>query len=822
MKPRKTPPAPLLWAFFFLATGIGFAMVTRFSEPSRSALFAVTLFGFCFALGALFFAYINSSKYRLPSLILLLLAIMAFGALRLGIETRIPGNDIRQLAGQNVTITGTVVSEIDVKPERQRFDFAVDSVELGDSLYSATGTVRTYYYRGRPLAYGDRLRIRTRLQKPNKATNPFAFDFERSLSRQGIGVVAFVYTDGKVEIIDTSGGNWLIREIVRPVKTHIAATIDSGLHGGSAALLKGLLLGKGRELPASVRSAFADSGTIHILAVSGLHVGLIAGLAWLILSSIFRIPRWLAAIIVILVLALYAGVVGARPSVLRASLMFSIIVTGTAFRRPYNLLNSIGAAGFILLVIKPMWLTDIGFQLSFGATIGIAYLLPLFENWIPEKIRIKNFVGKWIILPLEVSIAATLGTAPFVAYHFHRLQIIGPIANLFVIPPLALIIGYGVLASTLIVVWKPLPLIFLYADWALLRYLLNAVKVFADIPFAYLTFPHLTPWWIALYYIILWGLPTIILRLTKSRWGGLVFLIAISLVLTVVRFAAETGFREEVKITFFDIGQGDCALVEFHGGREILIDGGMPGNAVFAVEPYLRARGLKKLDAVLLTHPDADHLGGIADLYGDFDYDVVYVPFKNQGSELYDNFLARADSNELRIELLSKGDTIRGFPEFNVLWPDTTAVSRAGSLIANINEASIVTMLEYGEAEILFTGDIGFPTEKALAVLGDSIDCDVLKVPHHGSRFSSCSTFVAKTTPVMAVISVGAKNRFGHPAPEVIDRYSASGSTILRTDRVGAVIVTIEHDSIFYECNNNSQGGFSVTDQPTKTTYVHN
>jgi len=521
--------------------------------------------------------------------------------------------------------------------------------------------------------------------------------------------------------------------------------------------------------------------------------------------------------LVIVVLALYAALVGGRPSVLRASIMFAIVTVGIAFRRPPNLLNAIGAAGIVLLIIRPAWLADIGFQLSFGATLGIAYLLPHFDNWVPDKWRRTKFLWKWILLALGVSLSATLGTVPLVAYHFHRIQIIAPLANLLILPPLGLIVGYGIVASIFSAVpfLETVSVFFLYTDWLFLRYLLIATSLFAKLPFCSIAFPHLSGWWIVGYYGILVLLPPIIRRRFRGLGGGVLFLIIVVSAITIARIGANYAPRDELRVTFFDIGQGDCALVELSDGRKMLIDGGPPGNAIFAVEPYLRARGIDKIDAVLITHTDSDHLGGVADLASDFDYDVVYVPYLTTSSVLYAVFLDSTKSAEIPVKIIHAGETIPNFSELTVLWPDTTAVSTVGSLKTSPNEASIVLLLERDEAQFLFTGDIGTATENKLVELWSDIDADILKVPHHGSRYSSSEQFIAATTPLLAIISVG-RNNYGHPTPEAIERYTASGTEIIRTDRGGAVTLTIDGDSIFYEQFDGRCGGFSATDQPAR------
>ncbi len=802
-------------AFGLIAVGIVLArMIFPQSEKGIIVFGAISILA---CVVAILTASFSKGKIKLAAFITIVIGLISFGGYRYELWSRIPESDVSRLNGREVRLYGAITSDIELSEDRQRFELSADSVEIQDTMVIAIGKIRIYLYQARPLAYGDYIAINVKLQEPWRATNPYAYDFKKSLESKGIRSIAFVYRDRNVRLLDSSGGSFFLSDIVNPLRRHIEKTIDANLHGDSAALLKGLMLGLGRKLPDDVRDAFADSGTVHILAVSGLHVGIIAGLAWLLFASIIRIPRGISAVMTIVLLAVFAGLVGGRPSVLRAAFMFSIIIVGASLNKPPNLLNSIGAAGAVLLAIKPIWIGDIGFQLSFGATLGIAYLLPKFQSWLPEKYQKANFAGTWIISPFLVSLSATLGTAPLVAWHFHRFQLIGPIANLVVLPPLGIIIGYGILAVIFQPILPFLTKLFLAVDWLFLRiYLLNAVKFFASLPFAYLTFPHPSFTWVVFYYVVLVASPVLLQKLNRKYLAAIGYIAITALALLLGRITSVERLDEDIRVTFFDIGQGDCALIEFDDGREMLIDGGQPGNVDFSVVPYLQARGLKRIDAVVMTHSDADHVGGLRDLQNDFEYGTIYVPYATYTSNLHRRFIEYADSLGTLVELLSLSEHIHDFPELEVLWPDTLSVSPEGSLLVNANEGSIVLMLKSGEAEVFFAGDIGIPTERSIVELAD-IECDVVKVPHHGSKYSTAEEMVKETTPLLAVISVGAKNRFGHPADRVIEDYRKAGSEVLRTDKHGAVILSIDKGKIKYRSYLGKSGVFNATDQPHQT-----
>jgi len=797
---------PLLWVFLALIVGIAFA--SSFGFDSRVSL---TLFLGLGVLALVSSSFVKSPNFRFIPSLLLLSAVASFGVFRYSIVSAVSSEDIVRLVGRQVRLFGSVGEEIQVEGERQRFDLEVDSVSIEGGVYTARGIARIYLYRARTVDFGDILALDCILEQPRPATNPHGFDFRKSLELKGIKTIAFVRGDDNIAIIgkNTAG---LYRRLTCAIRDHVEKTIKLIPEYDETALLRGLLLGKGGELPTPVRRAFEDSGTVHILAVSGLHVGIIAGILWLLFGKIVKMPKPLAVCLCILGLALYAGVVGGRPSVLRAALMFSIILFGSALKRPSNPMNSIGAAGATLLVIEPLWLFDIGFQLSFAATLGIIYLLPYFEEWLPARHVKSGFLRKFVLGALAVSIAANIGTAPFVAFVFHRLQTISPLANIFVVPFVGSIIGYGILASVLSLFWENGAIWVLQFDRLILRVILEAASFFATTRFSYLPFPRPAIAAFGLYYLFIIALPPILSRRTKGILAIGIFLTAAAASTWAMFEMSRQRLDCDLRVTFFDIGQGDCALIEFKDGRKAIIDGGPPDNAAFAVLPYLESNSIAKIDLAILSHPDADHLGGIVDIFDEVPYDALAVPHRIRTNDLYGRFLDRLDSLEVPITIYTAGDTIPGFPELIAIWPDSTAVSPAGSLLVNVNEASLVILLELGEVEFLFCGDIGFPSEAYIEGIEEEID--ILKVPHHGGKFSCSQGLIETATPLASIVSVGAKNRFGHPSPQVLDRLNKSGSETFRTDISGAITIEVLGDSIFIETFDGNTLRFSGLDQP--------
>lgn len=558
----------------------------------------------------------------------------------------------------------------------------------------------------------------------------------------------------------------------------------SELYGPRASLVDALVLGRRDHLDPELRRAFADSGIAHLLAISGLHVGILAAWVELIATLLAgsRRGRWAGA----LATWGYVSVLGFPSPATRAAAFLSIRALALERQRHPPSSAVLALAALVVLVLEPGAATDVGAWLSFAAVWGTSYGASLAQRSAP-----------WGGRALAVSTGATLATAPITAYAFGAVAPVGVLTNLVAVP-LSGVAVPGIFASLLLgeTVAGGAGLALAVIEWT--------ADLAASLPAGCLRgtpgFEFALPWLVALL-LALW-----VLR-ERGRWPrvhrrvlAIGALLAWSWV-AVGRLPA-LGRRRQLEIHFIDVGQGDAIAVRTPQRRWLLIDAGPrtryedAGRRV--VLPFLRRQGVRKLDLLVISHGDADHLGGAPALLGALEPALVLEPGQPLASRLYLEYLALADRVGSVWRAARAGDTVRlDGVILAVLHPDTSWLRY--SLAANEN--SLVLRLSFGELDVLFTGDIGAAVEEELA--GRLSRTEVLKVAHHGSRYSSSAAWLRAVAPDVGVISVG-NNRYGHPAPEVLRRLQGMGVEVFRTDQGGTV--TIRSDGRYFEVVQDGSG----------------
>ncbi len=553
-------------------------------------------------------------------------------------------------------------------------------------------------------------------------------------------------------------------------------------------LASALILARKEALDPTVREAFAIAGIAHLLAISGFHVGVVALLVSVIVRGVGagprRAPAYSAAIT-----WLYIGLIGFPDAATRAALIFTFVAAARLRARPAGALGAIASAGIILFLLDPSVLSRPGFQLSFAGALGLVILRPPLRRGLDAHSF--GLVPPALKDAVAAGVGATLATMPFVAFHFGRISVVGVPATLVATPLVSAAIP-GLLAATGIS-WISPPLAHFLAGGT--DVLLRSLEAFAR-------FCASSTWvsvWVgdaALIGSLVGGLGGLIgMRFLAvglrgwARWLTLaVWAAAGAGVAPLVERGAGAGTLE---IVFLDVGQGDALAIRSPGGRWILVDTGPRGQTYDAgarvVLPYLRRRGVARIEALVLTHPDLDHIGGAEAVVQALDVGYVADPFQATGRDAYVGVLEAASRNgvpwlEARRDVSITLDGV----EVSVLHPGgPTTVSYSGT---DSNAKSVVLLVRYGEFEALLTGDA--PVEVEEAILDDlPSELEVLKVGHHGSNTSTSPLLLAQTSPELAVISVGARNRYGHPHAEVVSRILESGGRVLRTDQSGDIVI---------------------------------
>ena len=560
---------------------------------------------------------------------------------------------------------------------------------------------------------------------------------------------------------------------------------------------------------------FRATGTSHLLAISGLHVGILMALVLPVSARVFGRRRSLYLIVPLVAVWLYAVLAGLSPSVVRASIMGTVYLAALALGRPKSILPALGLAAAVMVAISPNILWSVSFQLSFAAMAGIATLSDPISRKLEDLFGVPDAEGAASRLPIRAlagavgtSAAAILATLPLTAFYFQQVSLIGLPTTLVTLPMLPFALVFHALTGVLGLVFQPFGAAFGWLAWGATAYIVQVVNLAAKVPIASTETGRIAPalvlgyygvgvaWFTAYRSGIVINMASRIRSSELSRPGfsASTKWLAISLALGAVLIwtAALTNEDGRLQVVFADVGNGDSALIISPTGRQVLVDGGPQAQDA----TRLLGSGLpfwdRSLDVVVLTHGHADHITGLLEVLRR--YDVGHIVEREAGHITPDYLSWRhAVENEGSVVTQARaGQSINlgDGATIEVLHPPETLMSGTDS---DLNNASIVLKVVYGDVSFLLTGDIFVKAEREILSQGIDVRSTVLKVPHHGSRTSSSPEFVEQVSPSVAVISVGADNRFGHPHAETLDvlaRYAPEARVMTTRDRGSIRFVT--------------------------------
>jgi len=638
---------------------------------------------------------------------------------------------------------------------------------------------------------GDSVKFRGDIKAITGARNPGEMDYHSFMADKGI--LASATPSQKTTIdVKTSNDIYSLSRLVYSLRNHINKSIENnfGKSDRYSGLAKALILGERTDLDDAMYSEFRQGGIVHLLAVSGLHTGYIV-LIMLFLTGRFGLrTRLLFSISGIL---LFVFISGSNPPVIRAAVMCIVYMAGIIFSRESNPFNSLAIAFMLILIYEPASLFQVGFQLSFFAVFGILLVNKYFQDFY-KKYSITGLKRK-VITFFAATMFAQLFTIPILLHHFGYVSLTGIINNIFAIPLAGLILISIFLSIVTGLLSDFVGSIYAYAGMFLIDLLNDLVilsnKVFTvNISFT----PSIT--WIFFYFLI-------IVIILKSSFMQRPLYTKFSIIsLALFCFIIWSGSLEKTTLTennlnviMLDVGQGDSYLIRTPENKTILYDTGnylYPDRGEKVIAPLLRRIGINKIDYTFISHLDADHAGGLISLVEAGYIDTLYLPpYKNENK--YFNFVRYLEKNNIcRVEFSPKIIKI-GSAGIYIL---RDSLQNSSEFVSE-NDRSGVIKLVYGNVSFLFTGDAGeLVEEKLLFKYGDFLDSDVLKVSHHGSKYGTSGELINQVSPQFALISCGKNNRYGHPAPEVLNRLEISGSKILRTDISGAFILETDGKTI--------------------------
>lgn len=691
--------------------------------------------------------------------------IMAVAILVTDSITGYTSDYLEGLEGNNAAVTGRVVSI--VKKDDEYFKLQLSDVSIisdnGARSYKKKILVNVYSdiadYR---TVLWDRVYITGEVSIPKERSNPGTFDYRRYLKSIGIRCII---TAENIENVKKAGG---IAALLKSAKCRTADIFESAL-GDDSAVVMGLLFGETSGIDEDIIETFRRGGTAHVLAVSGLHLGLLYSFLCRFKRKKRSIP---ADIAIVLALSAYTALAGFTASVVRACLMIFIHIAGNHLNRRYDLISSTCVSMIIILAVNPMQIYSAGFQMSFLAVITLGIMIPLIQKKI-----------KGILLPM---IAVQTGMVPYTMYVFNYVSLTSVISNIPVYFIAAAMIPAGI--SVIAFCWLPV----IAKPAAMITGLFVKLLLWCN-DFTYMggvfTFDVASPSviFLAVYYIFIFYMCSEAgqIALIRRNYKKIAAVFAAAVICGAVCSVYLSDGFEKTDMVFVDVGQGDCLHIKA-GGKNLLIDGGGSFNynvGKSTLKPYLLKNGVTKIDMAIATHLHTDHYQGLKELSQTYRIKKLGVYEANSVNE---NHLKKEFKTD-EILYLAAGDVINMSRNVSV---EVLSPDRGNPLDEkDENKNSLVLRVNVKGSSVLMTGDIDEKGEKTL-IADTDIKTDILKIAHHGSRYSSCEKFIAVAAPKIAVIQVG-KNTYGHPSEEVIKRLEEHKITVLRNDEQGAVGIRV-------------------------------
>lgn len=630
---------------------------------------------------------------------------------------------------------------------------------------------------------GNQVTVEGTISGLSKATNPGQFN--EYFYYKAKDVVCKVY--GKQVTVTDDHISFFLESVLK-IKQQLTTQMSRMLPSKEAGLINAILFGDKALLLEEDKELYQENGLSHIMAVSGLHISLLG-------YGLYRLLRRMTAPVLISVLLpsmfliFYLALAGFALSASRAVLMFFLIMLGVFLGRSYDMLSSLCLAAIILLLRQPFCLYDAGFLLSFLCVLGIAVLYPrLVTCFIKEK-------DAWVKLkqPLLLSISTQLITLPVVCFFFYEISPYSILINLIVIP----LSSYLVFASLI-------SCFFSFFSLALGQFCIGGVYLILKFLSLFLHLPEYLPYHLILigkpalsmmigYYLVLAGVYTMSgLDKSKKSWCFSVFLFLF----------LRAGGSKELEVTVLDVSQGDCAIITFDG-NVIMVDGGsLDEDQVYQyrIKPFLKSKGIRHIHQVFLSHADTDHVSGVMsciaemqentvsmkDYNGELTIGTITLPRLTQYDEDYQKIIEAATQKNISIQTMAAGE--ESFVEnMNII-----ALSpHQNAPVTDSNNTSLVLYIQKEEFVGVFTGDVDASAEAEIlrnySELLSQSDVSLLKIAHHGSKYSSSKSFLETICPEVAVISAGANNRYGHPHEDTLERLEEVGCLVYVTKEIGAI-----------------------------------
>ncbi|MCK9418689.1 MAG: DNA internalization-related competence protein ComEC/Rec2 [Nitrospirae bacterium] len=716
---------------------------------------------------------------------------------------------------ENREVIGKITSPLDRDPDRT--GFVVDVQDIDGTRVS--GKVRVSVREEvSSVGYGDVIRVTGKLYEPGGYNNPGGFDYPAYLARSNIYYIVNVKSADAIDIL--SRGSGIFRKI-QDWRERIRQAFLESTTGDGSAILQAMVLGEEGRLTDELRDRFMAAGVTHIISISGSHLGMVAVLCFALIRgllfmmperfyhrlTLYTDPKIIAAWLTLPLVVFYTLLAGGQMATVRSLIMISAGLFAIILDRENALMHALALAALFILIASPQAIFDISFQLSFIAVLVIGYVVSLWnELQFKAETRYRKIRNSALLL-IIISLSTSLATGPLVAFYFNQISFAGIVSNLIIVPFAGMVVvPLGLLSGIVSLFTHHLPLGWL--NQLVSDLFISAVSFFPRLPFAEFHPPAPSLLWLMLYAVFLISLfmhtrARLLFqfkpfesssRVSRLPVIGMAFAGVCLLLLFVLSFIPE----KRMLVSFPDVGQGDCALIELPGGQTILIDGGGTRDNRFSIgrrvlAPWLWNKGIRRLDLVVLSHPHPDHMNGLIAILNKFEVTTVWESGLDAGLPGYGELRAVMQDRKIRPRLVSADDppAMLGKTMVSVLHPRRGFDPHDRQAYAAENNRSLVVQIKSEDGTLLFTGDIGIEAEQDILKNMRGIKTDLIKVPHHGSKSSSSEDFLSQTSPEIAVVTVGRGNPYRHPSDEVVARYEKIGARICRTDIDGAVTIGV-------------------------------
>lgn len=737
----------LLISFLILVLGI-FAIAKNYLSP-KLVLFWYFMF---------FFAFFNAS-FRLKN-----------------------SDALYQIAPQNIIIQGQIVSIPNITNNKTKFFFKVLKIKDKNKTENINAKTLVSVSGSNNFNIGDFYEFKGKLRTPFEPTNPSQFDYGKYLKNFDVFTLFYANENGYKNFKMHLTPRWQFLQGLNNIRNDIIQTHSKYLKSPNLELLGGIVFGDDAITPPQdIKTSFQRSGLLHLLAASGMNVALIYGI-WFFILRRLRVPFNIAVSSGIFVVIFYTMMTGLGPSVIRAAFMLIFILIGKLIDRDAQSISLLSFVALLMLIYNPAYINDVGFQLSFIVTFGLLVMAPvLFE-------KVKN-IPSWLSGAIFVPIIAQIWVMPIQIYYFNSVSLYSVFANIAILP-FVTIISFGGFISAVLALIKPLAnqicFIFDFILNPVLNILVAISNYFANLPHSLIQVPQPSVLQIFLYYAIVL-LVTLLFEIGKNKK---IILITSVLFITLIISCLHLPSKNFETIAF-DVQNADAFLIKTPQNKYFLIDSGKMGykggktQAQMIILSYLRDKGIKNIEGLIITHFDSDHAGGAVDLIENLNIKNVFVNSLDDKSNLAKKIYAVAKD---KIKLAKNNEII--YKEGKLTIKEFIANFKNFKAEEFENENSIITLISEGNFDELFMGDAGvLAANKIEKYLPKKIE--ILKVGHHGAKNVVDKEFLDRINPEVAIISTGLNN-YGHPNGVILNILEQHNVKIFRTDHENAIKITEE------------------------------